>query len=38
MYKLNKHLQLKIVEDQDLYRNEDDFRLFIKTKSSYILI
>ena len=28
----------KIVENQDLYRNKDDFWIFLKTKSSYILI
>ena len=32
MFKLNNDLQLKIVEDQDLYRNKDDFRFFFKTK------
>ena len=38
MYKLNNDLQLKIVEDQDLYRNKDDFRFFFQTKSSHIWI
>ena len=28
----------EIVENQDLYRNKDDFRFFFLTKSSYILI
>ena len=32
---LYNDLQLKIVENQDLYRNKDDF---FKAKSSYILI
>ena len=27
MYKLYNNLQLKIVENQDLYRNKDDFQL-----------
>ena len=36
MYKLYNDLQLKIVENQDLYRNKDDFRF--KKKSSYIWI
>ena len=38
MYKLYNDLQLKIVKNQDLYRNKDDFRFFLQTKSSYILI
>ena len=28
----------EIVENQDLYRNKDDFQFFFFTKSSYILI
>ena len=28
MYKLYNDLQLKIVENHDLYRNKDDFRFF----------
>ena len=32
MYKLYNDLQLKIVENQDLYRNKDDFRLLFKQK------
>ena len=32
MYKLNNDLHLKIVEDQDLYRNKDDFRFFSRNK------
>ena len=28
MYKLYNDLQLKIVENQDLYRNKDDFDFF----------
>ena len=32
MYKLYNDLQLKIVENQDLYRNKDDFRFFFKHK------
>ena len=28
MYKFYNDLQLKIVENQDLYRNKDDVRLF----------
>ena len=32
MYKLNNDLQLKIVENQDLYRNTDDFRFFFLQK------
>ena len=28
MYKLNNDLQLKIVENQDLYRKTDEFRFF----------
>ena len=32
MYKLYNDLQLKIVENQDLYRNKDDFRFFFKQK------
>ena len=36
MYKLYNDLQLRIVENQDLYRNKDDIRF--STKSSYILI
>ena len=32
MYKLNNDLQLKTVENQDLYRNKDDFRFFFKLK------
>ena len=32
MYKLNNDLQLRIVEDQDLYRNKDDFRFFSSNK------
>ena len=35
MYKLYNDLQLKFVENQDLYWNKDDF---FKRKSSYILI
>ena len=30
MYKLYNDLQLKIVENQDLYRNKDDLRFFNK--------
>ena len=29
MYKFYNDLQLKIVENKDLYRNKDDFRIFI---------
>ena len=33
MYKLYNDLQLKMVENQDLYyRNKDDFRFFFKQK------
>ena len=32
MYKLNNELQLKIVENQDLYRNKDVFRFFFQKK------
>ena len=32
MYKLYNDLQLKIVENQDLFRNKDDFRFFLKQK------
>ena len=32
MYRLNNDLQLKIVEDHDLYRNRDDFRFIFKQK------
>ena len=32
MYKLNNDLQLKLVEDEDLYRNKDDFRFLLKQK------
>ena len=32
MYKLNNDLQLKIVEDQDSFRNKDDFPIFFKQK------
>ena len=32
MYKLYNNLQLKIVENQDLYRNKDDFRKLLKQK------
>ena len=32
MYKLYNNLQLKIVENHDLYRNKDDFRFFLKQK------
>ena len=35
MYKLNNDLQLKIVENKDLYRR---FLIFFLTKSSYISI
>ena len=38
MYKLNNDLQLKTVENQDLYRNKDEFRFFLQIISSYILI
>ena len=31
-YKLNNDLQLKNVEDQDLYRNNDDLQFFFKQK------
>ena len=37
MYKLYNDLQLKIVENLDLYRNKDDICFFL-VKSSYILI
>ena len=39
MYKLKNYVQLRFVDDQDLYRNKDDFRLsscdhtFSKSKS-----
>ena len=32
MYKLYNDLQLKIVENQDFYRNKDDFRFFKRIK------
>ena len=32
MYKLYNDLQLKILENQDLFRNKDDFRYFFKQK------
>ena len=32
MYKSNNDSQLKIVDDQDLYRNKDDFRFFSSNK------
>ena len=32
MCKLYNDLQLKIVENQDSYRNKDDFRFFLKQK------
>ena len=32
MYKLYNNIQIKIVENQDLYRNKDDFRFFYKHK------
>ena len=38
MCKFYNDLQLKIVENKDLYRNKEDFRVFFLTKSSYILI
>ena len=37
MCKFYNDLQLKIVENQDLYRNKDDFRFYL-TKNSYIFI
>ena len=36
MYKLNFDLQLKIVDDQDLYRNKDDFRYFF-SKQKFLI-
>ena len=38
MYMFYNDLQLKIVENQDLYRNKDDFRCSFFSKSSYILV
>ena len=35
MYKLYNDLQLKIVENQDLCRNIDDFRFFLNKKFLY---
>ena len=35
MYKLYNDLQLKIVENQDLYRNKDDIRFFFNKKFLY---
>ena len=35
MYKLHNDLQLKIVENRDLYRNKDDFRFFTNKKFLY---
>ena len=35
MYKLYNNLQLKIVENQDLYRNKDDFRFILNKKFLY---
>ena len=32
MYKFYNDLQLKIVENKDLYRNKDDFRFFFFCK------
>ena len=37
MYKLCDDLQLKFIEKQDLYGNNDEFQFFF-AKSSYILI
>ena len=36
MYKLYNDLQLKIIENQDSYRNKGDFRFFLLTKSSFV--
>ena len=36
MYKLYNDFQQKIVENQDLYRNKDDFRFFLKQKVMYM--
>ena len=38
MYRLYNNLQLKIVENQDLYRNKDDFRFFFRQKFLIFLI
>ena len=35
MYKLYNDLQLKIVENQDLYRIKDDIRFFLNEKFLY---
>ena len=35
MYKLYNDLQLKIVENEDLCRNKDDFRFFSNKKFLY---
>ena len=36
MYKLNNDLQLKIVDDQELYSNKDDFDFFQNKKFLYL--
>ena len=35
MYKLYNDLQLKIVDNQDLYRNKDDIQFFLNKKFFY---
>ena len=38
MCKFYNDLQLKIKENQDLYRNKDDFRIFLKKKFLYFYL
>ena len=37
MYKLYNDLQLKFLENQDFYRNKDDFRFFFNQKALIFL-